>query len=352
MSSSLELEIKPFRWLLSHSLAIFLFASIVYIFLNYGDQILKSGVNTSDEEHRFKNKKVSTEVTVIQKTPEDKSLKSKPTVAFSERLAHYQQSLSPEEQEKMRLASEKFRQKLSEKKQPYVNADLNSAPSVSRAFTDTVITTALITDKANESDKIDGSLLEKVHSDNGIAKQINARTYPNNRRIQSRITLLQREIPDKSNDLQQRMLQLIPLDKTKIADNRIKSKKEIENKPKEILITIKPLIQTPEQATLLAQARSAAKAQNFSLAEKKYQQLMLQLPDLPDVVGELAMLYKQQKKQSDYLSSSTLFVKRLVNHNRFSEAWEVVEQTAQIDNKIAKKQRDFIIKKQVIIKDE
>ncbi len=340
MSSSLELEIKPFRWLLSHSLVIFLFACIVYIFLNYGDQILKSSVNTSDEEHRFKNKKASTEVPVIQKTPEDKSLKSKPTVAFSERLAHYQQSLSPEEQEKMRLASEKFRQKLSEKKQPYVNAD-------------TVITTSFITDKTNESDKIDSSLLEKVQSDNDIAKQINARTeYPNDRRIQSRITLLQKEIPDKSNDLQQRMLQLIPLDKTKVTDKRIKSKKEIENKPKEVLITIKPLIQTPEQATLLAQARSATKAQNFALAEKKYQQLMLQLPDLPDVVGELSMLYKQQKKQSDYLSSSTLFVKRLVNHNRFSEAWEVVEQTAQTDNKIAKKQRDFIIKKQVIIKDE
>ncbi|MCU7954467.1 MAG: hypothetical protein KZQ64_13920 [gamma proteobacterium symbiont of Bathyaustriella thionipta] len=44
--------------------------------------------------------------------------------------------------------------------------------------------------------------------------------------------------------------------------------------------------------------------------------------------------------------TNTQFVRRLVNHNRFDEAWNIVNITDKIDKKTANKQRRLINKKQ------
>ena len=113
---------------------------------------------------------------------------------------------------------------------------------------------------------------------------------------------------------------------------------------------IEPVIETPEQQQLLRQARQAFDEGNFELAEEKYLQLMNELPELPDVVGELANVYKTQKRQSDYIAMNTDFVKRLVEHYRFEEAWKVMTETAKTDKEIANKQRRIINKKQQELK--
>ncbi|MCW8931637.1 MAG: hypothetical protein OQL19_15570, partial [Gammaproteobacteria bacterium] len=64
------------------------------------------------------------------------------------------------------------------------------------------------------------------------------------------------------------------------------------------------------------------------------------------VVGELANVYRAQKKTSDYLSTNTKFVERLVKNNRFSEAWDVVKVTSQVDQNIAEQQRRLIMRAQ------
>ncbi|MCU7938662.1 MAG: hypothetical protein KZQ74_15060 [gamma proteobacterium symbiont of Bathyaustriella thionipta] len=63
-------------------------------------------------------------------------------------------------------------------------------------------------------------------------------------------------------------------------------------------------------------------------------------------MGELANVYKTQNKIPDYMVTNTQFVRRLVNHNRFDEAWNIVNITDKIDKKTANKQRRLINKKQ------
>ncbi|MCU7798891.1 MAG: hypothetical protein KZQ70_01790 [gamma proteobacterium symbiont of Lucinoma myriamae] len=70
------------------------------------------------------------------------------------------------------------------------------------------------------------------------------------------------------------------------------------------------------------------------------------MPELPDVVGELANVYKAQNKKPDYLVTNTQFVKRLVSHHRYNETWSVVNVTDKIDKKTANKQRRIINSKQ------
>ncbi len=97
---------------------------------------------------------------------------------------------------------------------------------------------------------------------------------------------------------------------------------------------------------MLSEARQAFEQREFTTAEQKYLQLIAVLPELPDVVGELANVYKAQHRISDYVAENTRFVKRLVNHNRFREAWRVVSETSSVNKNAADKQRRIINKKQ------
>ncbi len=98
---------------------------------------------------------------------------------------------------------------------------------------------------------------------------------------------------------------------------------------------------------MLKEARSAFDKQNFIEAEAKYRQVMKELPELPDVVGELANVYRTQNKVSDYLTTNTLFIKRLVNHKRYNEAWNVVKMTSRFNKEVAEQQRKIILREQV-----
>lgn len=66
------------------------------------------------------------------------------------------------------------------------------------------------------------------------------------------------------------------------------------------------------------------------------------LPELPDILAELSKLYKLQGELKDYLEINEQLVERLVNHQRFDEAWAVSEATAKINMDSANKQVNLI----------
>ncbi len=109
---------------------------------------------------------------------------------------------------------------------------------------------------------------------------------------------------------------------------------------------VKPVIITTEQKKLLAEARKAFEQGQYAIAEEKYLRLAALLPELPDVMGELANVYRAQRRMSDYVAANTRFVKRLVNHYRFKEARRVVAETAGVNRNVADKQRRIINNKQ------
>jgi len=115
---------------------------------------------------------------------------------------------------------------------------------------------------------------------------------------------------------------------------------------------VKPVIKTAEQKQILAEARKAFEQGQYAVAEEKYLRLAALLPELPDVMGELANVYRAQGRMTDYVAANTRFVKRLVNHYRFKEAWRVVAETADVDRNIADKQRRIINNKQKQVETE
>ncbi len=115
---------------------------------------------------------------------------------------------------------------------------------------------------------------------------------------------------------------------------------------------VKPVIKTVEQKQLLAEARKAFEQGQYAVAEEKYLRLAALLPELPDVMGELANVYRAQRRMTDFVAANTRFVKRLVNHYRFKEAWRVVAETADVDRNVADKQRRIINNKQKQVETE
>lgn len=149
---------------------------------------------------------------------------------------------------------------------------------------------------------------------------------------------IQEQIREKQKQLSNQMVALISVTMEKFEPSAPMTVTDVE--------PIEPVIETSEQSNLLQEARQAFEQSNYKIAEEKYLQLMDQLPELPDVVGELAKVYKTQNRQLDYIAMNTQFVKRLTEHFRFDEAWGVVSETNKIDQQSANKQRRIIYNKQ------
>lgn len=189
-------------------------------------------------------------------------------------------------------------------------------------------------------------VLDKRSNLNSKSQSINVRTKD------AHTQNLQYQIRNRQRELQNQMVMLVPLSNTK-SSNALSNKvnKDLRSntrnkKSSNPFKSIKPVINTPEQRIMLKEARTAFDKQDFTQAEAKYRQVMQELPELPDVVGELANVYRTQNKTSDYLATNTLFVKRLVNHNRLDEAWNVVKMTSSLNKEIAEQQRKIILRKQ------
>ncbi len=109
-----------------------------------------------------------------------------------------------------------------------------------------------------------------------------------------------------------------------------------------MLPPVQPKIDTPEQYRLLSSARNASEQGDYAQAENLYHLLADELPELPDVLAELAQVYKVQGKMNDYLQTNDQLVRRLANHNRFQEAWDVVKTTLKISTDSADRQIKII----------
>ncbi|RKZ95008.1 MAG: hypothetical protein DRQ43_06025 [Gammaproteobacteria bacterium] len=368
MSSSVSPEMNFFRWILSHLTIIVVLFVILYFYWNhYGsssDELVEPAAKSLIEspEHVSKKQRINKEHsdnisqpvldhnTIVEKKSMDfqNTASSHSSGDFSKRMEEYKQRLSAEEQNVMNNAAGTFQQG-SEKTFKYPTDDIKPVEKNDNVDEVMSFAPAAVTVKETVSSQPISDLqdeeIKRVHirkADTVDKTQAEAKVVEQAEKQKKSLNVddkkLQQQIRDRQKQLQDQMILLIPLDSEKKTSTTIIKSTKIES--------IKPLINTPEQKELLNDARHAFELHDFKEAEKKYLQLIKQLPELPDVVGELANVYKTQKKIPDYLVTNTQFVKRLIDHNRFSEAWSVVAVTDKVDKKAANKQRRIINNKQ------
>ena len=380
MSKSVGPEMKFLRWILSHLTLIIVLTLIIYIYWNrneiWSDAVpeeqikersieqltkpLKAGQieNTEPDETLSTSKAISTEnqSRSASRTPND----------FSERMMQYRKTLSVEEQEVMEKAAEIFQQvadgtikypteaiiDIKQEDSEDIKATTYVENDASEQLLNTKVTRTQVGDTTQkEVTIVDNVEMDELH-ENGLNENFeaiisqsasvvsplaenSAIIKKDNPEVQTKN--LQQQIRNRQKQLQNQLVMLVPFDS---GNNKRNSKKLKPVKP------VKPVINTPEQRRLLKAARKAFDEKELAQAEAKYLQLIEQLPELPDVRGELANVYRTQNRISEYLAANTQFVKRLVNHNRFNEAWKVVKVTDKLDKTIAEQQRRIIKRKQ------
>ncbi|MCW8931678.1 MAG: hypothetical protein OQL19_15780, partial [Gammaproteobacteria bacterium] len=371
MSTSVGPEMKFFRWILSHLTLILLLFLVVYVVWDWN--VTNSQDNTADVKSVKKiNVSQATESSVISSTErlevdetsgtivKDSNIyessgmettsipaSSRKTVIestdissqndsdyqvsddFSKRMNRYRQSLPVEEQKMMDNAGNNFHQVSDDsikyptdrdidfvledsKIDTYIKNDISQEISdlgsddeypAEEMLDEVIVSDSHQADELMSNDKIDIPVTQPsvILPDNNstIAKNTNSQ-------VKVRTNNMQQQIRDRQRQLQNQMVMLVPFDGP--------TNKVINKPSKKQFNYIKPVINTPEQRRLLKEARTAFDNRQFTQAEVKYLQVMKELPDLPDVVGELANVYRAQKKTSDYLSTNTKFVERLVKN--------------------------------------
>ncbi len=323
-----------FRWILSHLTLIIIFSFAVYIYW-VKDEIWPVHNIVEDVEQQPVAKVIShNQLKAVEKKQSGSGVADAVAVTrssndFVHRMEQYRQTLSVEEREAMDSAEKTVQYAPVDGKIEYpveseIEAELTQAEKF-KASTSQEITEHDDVSQQEETQHLSAEEFEP-ESETQI---IEVKKKKKESRSKMQTTKLQKEIRNRQKELQSRMLMLIPV-------------KSEDNKPK----SVKPQINTPEQRRLLIQARVAFDEKKYYLAENKYKQLSKQLPELPDVMGELANVYRTQNKTSEYLAANTKFVTRLVNHNRFDEAWRIFSATGLIDKKIAAQQRVIIKRKQ------
>ncbi len=282
---------------------------------------------------------------------------------FSKRMEHYKQTLPAEEQKVMDNAEELFLNKDISNKEPQIKEmqtnDIQqqgveySADSSPVALQDSlkypsdlVLEDDIVSENVNTplNDVVTQVVTDPTPIINSVPTE---KTQPNHSEqvVEAKPKRWQQKINDRQKQLLSEMVMLIPLENL----NQSQKKRKIKNKQKQQSIKlIKPVINinTPEQRILFNDARKAFDRKEYAQAEVAYKQIIKELPELPDVVGELANVYKAQNRNTDYLATLTQFVYRLVNHNRFDEAWHVFKMTDAIDKTTAGQQRNIIMEKQ------
>jgi len=397
-------EKKFIRWILSHLTIIIILSFAAYLFWNRAELGLGDShslentpvetvleKNSSDEavnvdlanHSDLDNSLQETNPTALTSTLNDTNLASESPKAddFSERMDRYKKSLPVKEQKVMDKAEGLFQgkevqnkeyqsketQKNDTQQQDIEYSEDSSLSDLQGAFK--YPSDIVLEDDIAESDvdtlldntatvaplSTDVMLVEKsVATNKSIPTKKNIpidenrtaeKVQPNRNEqvVKAKPKRWQQEIHNRQKQLQSEMVMLIPLEDI----NQKQTKRIVKNKKKQQSIKlIKPVINTPEQRILLNNARKAFDRKDFAQAEVAYKQVIKELPELPDVVGELASVYKAQNRTADYLATQTKFVHRLVNHNRFDEAWRVFRVTDSIDKTIAEQQRSIITEKQ------
>ena len=390
---------KFFRWILSHLTLIVVLTLVIYIYWNrneiWPDAVPEEQIKERSTEQSIEPLKAKP----IENTDSDETLSTSKLIStenqsrsdsrtsnnFSERMKQYRKALPVEEQEVMEKAAETFQQVADDTIKYPAEAidgtikypteaidgtikyptetiidlkredseDIKATTSVENEVSEQLLNTAVASTQALDATPKEVTIADNVDvydsPENGLNENFDvvisqsasavspladnsANIKKDNSEMQNKN--LQQQIRNRQKQLQNQMVMLVPFNSV---NNKRNSKK---------LEPVKAVINTPEQRRLLKAARKAFDEQEFDQAEAKYLQLIEQLPELPDVRGELANVYRTQNRTSEYLAANTQFVKRLVNHNRFNEAWKVVKVTDKLDKTIAEQQRRIIKRKQ------
>ncbi len=337
MSKTTGPEIVFLRWVLSHLTLIVVLSFAIYIYWSK-DEIWPTERITEDSKSQYAEELIisDSQAKPVEKTHSDSEAVSAPIVShsssdFAHRMKLYRQTLSVEEQEIMDNAEKSFQYAPLEGTIKYPDEDeIEAELTVSKNLNANRVEEETADNTNIEQEDVLNISANKYTANDEI--KIKREKKPNKIDSKMQTGILQKQIRNRQRELQDQMLMLIPLT----------SETKALKQPK----AVKPVINTQQQRTLLMQARRAFDGQEYQQAEKKYLQLIKELPELPDVVGELANLYRIDNKTSEYLETNTQFITRLVNHNRFDEAWRVFSATKLLDKKIAAQQRLLIKNKE------
>ncbi len=348
MSSSPGPEMKFVRWILSHLLLIVVVLLVLYLIVRQYDDWLSAENKPSDSasgkfstlhtraeaaskisiknelrqnigSSTLGNKSTAkvAEADAISEIKADSAFNDgaiiEPDSNFSWRMKQYKQQLSSTEQHRMEQAAHLYQQQSQGESKAITSSTPGNHPQ----------------GKNKPAEKTSISMVKPSAHEQVIA------TSEQQSLVLDKV--LTTQFYDQQRRMQKKMLNLIPA----MTEQQVQPDVVISH-----IETVKPVINTQQQRQLLDEARRAFAAHQFSQAEKKYRQLMLALPELPDVVGELANVYRTQNKMTEYLQTNTVFVQRLINHFRFREAWYIVDVTEKLNKKTADTQRSMISNKQ------
>jgi hypothetical protein len=366
---------KFFRWILSHLTLILVLSLVVYLYWN-SDETAESAesvatktpvpeatkplgsIATDVQPSSEKSSQVKSLAPIVETRPVSDSHSQ---TDFSKRMQEYREKLRTEEQQAMDKASKTLELEFASGDEIKYPTDSDIGANVSIVNESSLLeplkprakksslnvakeVKSIIVSDESVSQKEDEDLEVVIRDSLATEQQAikSKQVVKNNSATDDALTTknIQRQIRDRQRQLQSQMVMMVPLDglNTKAAKKSQSAKKALKE--------VEPVIETAEQGRLLQNARQAFEQKKYKLAEEKYVLLINQLPELPDIVGELANVYKTQNKMQQYLITNTKFVTRLVNHNRFSEAWRVVLSTDKIDKNIAQQQRNIIKRKQ------
>ena len=370
---------KVFRWLLSHLTLIIVILMILYFYWSWGGEQAEPTETVSAEvapghviHNRVQNqaatgKNVAPRQSVIRAgtvSANDKKINTKHVIiesaepepdpqAFSERMRQYQLKLSREDQEKLSSynralqarAKKQTNSARPEARSIYPDEQALSSMQVSKSRLEpTLQTKQKMEQKTTDSDLftvkqvVPKSDRQQPIRNNNLQEQIRSRQKQLSHQMISLLSTKTEVVAGKNNAaiaIDHATTDSVPAKNNSEAPAYLTSVKEVV-----------PVIKTVRQKRLLAEAREAFERGQYGTAEEKYLRLAAMLPELLDVMGELANVYKTQNRISDYVASNTRFVKRLAKNYRFKEAWIVVSETAEIDKNAADKQRRIINKTQ------
>ncbi len=387
-------SMKVLRWILSHLTLITIVLVIMYFYWSWGNEEQEEqNISGTDSAAGIKNDTIkyqAIENQVIEKSPlattksRPATIKSRPATikshpekaeplpdpqGFSERMRQYQLKLSREERERLNSYDKAVRARnrtqvmgvkaVTEPKPvfPDEQAVLNKTAYPEPQEINNHSRVKAVTENVREpfgqkpvtavaavpSVEVPESAQQPVINDN-LQKQIRSRQKQLSHQMISLLSAT--DIAEKSAvdmaEQTESVAEIRPV--TEIKDNKPSVSFSVPE--------VKPVIKTAEQKKILAEARKALEQGEYAVAEEKYLRLAALLPELPDVMGELANVYRAQRRMGDYVAANTRFVKRLVNHYRFREAWRVVAETADVDKNASDKQRRIINNKQKQVETE
>jgi len=134
-------------------------------------------------------------------------------------------------------------------------------------------------------------------------------------------------------ELTEQLVAMLPTNNTKTGFPTVPSHEQYNLK-------MKKRIARDRQEMLWRAARRAFSSQNYTIAEKKYLELIEQAPNKIEFYGELSNVYKVQKKKAEYFDMLIKITGLLIKKKNISQSRQMIEKISSYSKESARKLED------------